>query len=398
MTDQDLWTNGEPWDLALIEEYSAALKYSARVHCHGWPDDDGALNQAEGVRQVLRMADVGIVCFLESNPDYPELIKQQTLNRQIMSPSADAVYHYARLNGRNTYRIRGNRGSSHIFQISVWRGSCSNLKDYKLVDKRDNLGSDFLAPGKDVDIVFSAKEQPGNWIALPEGECEIYIRQYYADWETEEPARLTIEREGAIYPPPPLSRAEIAERLGMVNDWLRTHAGYYEKSIKFHLSTDPSVLPHLPIPEAFQDVAYLAGHYRCAPDEAVILEVQPPKSYYWGFQLLNLQWEAMEYHMRHTSLNFKQARLDDDGKLRIIISHKDPGVPNWFDTSGRKLGLLFGRYFQPDGIPIPTLKNVKFAELRAHLPVTTAQVTPPQRQDSLRRRWESAFRRLCGDQ
>lgn len=99
----------------------------AYAHCYGWPADDGPVNEYEGVRQVLRLAAAGILCFVESNPDYPELAKQQTLNRQIQLPSPDAVYHYARLHGKHRYRIRGNRGSAFIFQITSWSGSCSNF-------------------------------------------------------------------------------------------------------------------------------------------------------------------------------------------------------------------------------------------------------------------------------
>jgi hypothetical protein len=386
------------WEVSLMESYTAALDHALKVHCHGWPKDDGELNQSEGVRHVIRLAAAGIICFLESNPDFPELVKQQTINRQVQLPSADAVYHYARLNGRNSYRIRGNRGSAHLFQISVWEGSCSNLRNYKLIDKQDSDTSAYLAPNLDIDIVLSRKCRTGNWMQLPEGDCEIFIRQYYGDWDRECPAFLTIEREGAIYPPSPLSRQEITERLGMVNDWLIAQSAYFKKSLQFHLSTNPDELPTLAIPEAFQDNVYLNGHYRCEANEAVILEVIPPKAVYWGFQLANLQWEQMEFHMRQTSLNSHQAVIDDDGMLRIVLSQKDPGVFNWFDTSGRKLGLLSGRYYKPQGVPIPKLKRVLLADLAAHLPASTRRVSSAERQEAIRRRWASAFRRLCGDQ
>jgi hypothetical protein len=386
------------WPDEMVSGLTDALRHAVAVHCHGWPEDDGELNAAEGVRQSIRLAAAGFACFLESDPDYPELVKQQTLSRQIQLPSADAVYHYARLHGRNTYRLRGNRGSAHVFQVSAWNGSCSNLRDYRLIDKQDGDTHPLLAAGRELDLVLSAKPQPGHWLRLPEGECEIFIRQYYADWDSERPALLTIEREGATYPPPPPTREAISQRLAMVGDWLRTQSGYFEKSIRFHLSTDPAVLPQLPIPEAFQDNVYLNGHYRCAADQAVILEVAPPSAVYWGFQLANLQWEAMTYHERMTSLNFRQARLDSDGGLRIVISHADPGVPNWFDTSGRTLGLLSGRYYKASSVPLPTLRTVPIQSIHEHLPSDTPRITAGERQATLRRRRESAFRRLCGDQ
>jgi len=84
--------------------------------------------------------------------------------------------------------------------------------------------------------------------------------------------------------------------------------------------------------------------------------------------------------------------------LRIVISHGDPGVPNWFDTSGRTLGLLSGRYYKATSVPLPKLTIVPFTDLRNHLPVDTPFVSLEERQAALRRRRQSAFRRLCGDQ
>jgi hypothetical protein len=390
--------NPDEKPVPMIDAYADSLKYAAQLHCHGWPGDDGPVNEYEGVRQVLRLAAAGILCFVESNPDYPELVKQQTLNRQVQLPSPDAVYHYARLHGRHSYRIRGNRGSAFIFQITSWSGSCSNFKkDYKLVGKIDNQADPKLAPDAEVDIALSAEPQEGTWLRLPPGECEIYLRQYYADWDRETPAMLTIERLGATYPPPPVTREQMQERMSLLNSWLRVQSEFYKSSVERHLSADRHSVPIVSIPEAFQDVVYSNGAYRCAEGEAVIMELTPPRCLYWNFQIANLQWEPMEFHQRQTSINCHQAVLDDDGVLRVVISHQDPGVPNWFDTNGRKLGLIAGRYFKSESAPVPTLKRVPFADVHDHLR-TSRRVTSAQRQALLRRRQASAFARLAGDQ
>ena len=142
---------------------------------------------------------------------------------------------------------------------------------------------------------------------------------------------------------------------------------------------------------------YLRGHYRCQPDEAIILEVKPPEAKYWNFQLGNLQWEALDYHQSCTAVNGHQAVLDEDGMLRVVISHRDPGVPNWFDTSGRTLGLISGRYFDSETAPEPTLTKVAFASLSKHLPANTPTVSVEQRQQQMRARQLSSVRRHCGD-
>jgi len=47
--------------------------------------------------------------------------------------------------------------------------------------------------------------------------------------------------------------------------------------------------------------------------------------------------------------------LRPDGSVRIVLAHRDPGVPNWLGTQGRPSGMLFWRFVLPEG-PIAPLK------------------------------------------
>jgi hypothetical protein len=137
------------------------------------------------------------------------------------------------------------------------------------------------------------------------------------------------------------------------------------------------------------------GHFRCEPDEAVILEVTPPDCPYWSFQLMNHQWEALDWHLRQTSLNGHQAVVNGDGVFRAVISHRDPGVTNWLDPAGHRIGLVAGRYFRPPTASPARLRTVPFASLDEALPPDTVRLTPPERQAALRRRMLSVRRRMC---
>ena len=53
---------------------------------------------------------------------------------------------------------------------------------------------------------------------------------------------------------------------------------------------------------------------------------------------------------------------------RAVISLEDPGVPNWLDPAGFKQGTIYGRWYECDTEPTPTMKRVKLAELHDHLP------------------------------
>jgi hypothetical protein len=141
----------------------------------------------------------------------------------------------------------------------------------------------------------------------------------------------------------------------------------------------------------WKSLKYGKGIYQCAEDEALIIEVKLPKSYYWSIQLCSHFWEARDYHLRQTSLNGHQAVIDEDGIFRAVISHRDPGVENWLDAGGHNQGLLAIRYYEPDSTPIPSVRRVKLADLRDALPSSTPAVSAEERQLSLRdRAWSSA--------
>jgi hypothetical protein len=132
---------------------------------------------------------------------------------------------------------------------------------------------------------------------------------------------------------------------------------------------------------------YWQGIYHFAPDEALILETTlPNKVRYWNVQLNDVLWNAVEFVQRQGSLNGFQARVDQDGKFRAVISLTDPGVPNWLDPAGNTQGMLIGRWYAADSHPLPTLRRVPLARVRDNLPADTPTMTTEQRAEQLRRR------------
>ena len=72
--------------------------------------------------------------------------------------------------------------------------------------------------------------------------------------------------------------------------------------------------------------------------------------------------------------------------LRIVVSAKDPGVPNWLDTAGYPQGVIQGRWTNCDSQPIPSVRKVALADLRKSLPPETLVFNPDQRQAQIRAR------------
>lgn len=387
---------------AQLDTVVASMRHALQRQIVGLPASERALNTHEAIRHVFRTVNLAHASYMEADYLNPELTRLSATARiQWQLPSVDCVYHSALLHGDYTYRLQGNRGSAYIFQVTTFRGHACDLVGWKTISVANNIDVPALAHGKDIDIVLS-RTKPANlgaafWMEIPEGPCEIQLRQYYGDWERENPADLRIVRERQAFPAPILTDETAETRLKRVADLLRVHAEFCRRGVESHLNAPPDEIPELVVPGAFEGTRYYNGHFRCRPDEAVVIEADDAGSLYWNMELVNLQWEPGDWWTRLSSYNFSQIHRYPDGKIRIVASWRDPGVPNWLDASGRELQLVCFRFFRSKQTPEkPRLKVVPLAEVKKHLPAGPT-VTPEVRYDLLKRRYLSAYRRRCSD-
>jgi hypothetical protein len=128
---------------------------------------------------------------------------------------------------------------------------------------------------------------------------------------------------------------------------------------------------------------YAGGVFDLAPEEALLIEATVPiEPAYSGFHLSNVWGESLDYANHQSSLNGFQAEADDDGVIRYVIAARDPGVPNWLDTTGLQKGFLSFRWTyaqDPEQLPEITVSTVQLDEVRGRLPATTRDVSPEQR-------------------
>ena len=90
-----------------------------------------------------------------------------------------------------------------------------------------------------------------------------------------------------------------------------------------------------------------------------------PKCEFANVSLWTRYLQTYDYAHRPASRNRANTVLDDDGGFTIVIAHEDPGVPNWIDTEGRPFGMVFWRFFLPEGdIETPQASVVKLKDLR----------------------------------
>lgn len=367
--------------------------------------------RGQGLRYLTRLFAAHLSAVLESDAAYPKVTKVESPWLNYGYPNPGGTYHYAALSGEYEYRVYGHRGTARLFDLEVWDGVYGTyMDDATTRSARPHGGMRDIAGGKsDMEIpadgsfhfILSRDERPGNWIGLPDGPAHLIMRQWYYDVENEVPGQLFIERIGATYPRPPLTEDALATSFERMIKAMEQIPIVCAMGMEQHFAGDPSTVPFPTMLVATDDGAnvgfrnqyYGRGHFQCAPDEAVIMEVDVPNAEYWMFSLLTVFWESYDWFGHQISINGHQAVIDDDGKFRAVIAHRDPGVPNWLDTCGNTTGLIGGRYNWTEDVPIPRLTTVPFDAVRDFLPAGTPKISAHERAEILRHRVESEHRR-----
>ena len=123
----------------------------------------------------------------------------------------------------------------------------------------------------------------------------------------------------------------------------------------------------------------MIGRFDLEPDEALILEFDPPKGVYWSISLGNPWLETINYGRHQSSLNGHQSAVDADGLVRFVLAARDPGVANWLDTAGFSNGAMLLRCVRTESAPVPVSRIVKIDEVAAKLPSDTQMTSPAER-------------------
>jgi hypothetical protein len=255
-----------------------------------------------------------------------------------------------------------------------------------------------LGPDGEFEIMLSGEPQDGNWIPLDEHATMFVVRHFFYDWEHEVPASMSIETlSGQVLlaqSTPVDPRTALARQMIALGDFL-------EENLRFFLELAHPAEPNSFLPPfdgsamgAAAENRPVIGSWKLAPDEALIVEVTPPQGVYWSFSLGNAWWETIDYGNRQSSLNGHQAVLDDDGKVRVVVAHQDPGVANWLDTAGHSEGAIILRCVRTETAPTPTTRVVGFDRLIEELPPTTRRVSPRERAEVIDGRRRAVSRRF----
>jgi hypothetical protein len=395
--------NGEKEETALRaawDSFCDGLKQAGEiVFREGAPSHP--VTRAAGLRMLARNVALALQLELENRDSlHPELMHYFDPVRKQGGDNPDALYLGAPINGCDTYRISGTRGSASYVAITViehgttpWGGGVvGSLFGPDLVT--DAAGRFEVTLGPDL--------HPGSWIRTTPGSYRVSVRQFFADWENETPMDARIDRITPIgedpAPAPVFTPERLSEGLAAAGHWLSWSTDYWAAKLALWKARPGEFVAFAEMETARIDATPggtpLIGYWQVAPGEALILRVTPPECSYWSCEFGNAWWESMDYRQRLSGTNCHHAVLESDGSLVVVISHSDPGLPNWLDPSGHEEGYVTFRWIGATGCPKPTCERVAVSELASRLPADVRAISPGGRRRQLDARRRGVQRRF----
>ncbi len=414
---------------------------------HRMPPPSSDRNLAEGYRYLMGFVHNAVERAFHEDPLRPHFRNALSIITRSTIDNPDAVYFFAPIDGRNTYLLRGEMGDARhwkgeapaptgrkaphyvIFETSwgVLAGDSGDLSELRpgMKAQTGRLDSSSIEVSDDgsFEILF-APEKPaghtGNFIrtlkvvghphptdpSIPAERYANYVsgRQLFNDWAREDAIHFEFRQIDPEVPTPePYTPSKALEEMLRFGELVKNQMHFWNAFWTIPMGTygeREGSIPGVAFPRnAFNTVnaassataggmstnLYAGGVVELGPDEALIVENRiklPPQ--YMGFQLGNLWGESIEYAHQVGSRNGHQSHVDDDGVIRYVIAHRDPGIHNWLDTTGHPEVFMSPRWAysetpDPDQWPEISARKVAFAEIGEHLPASTKRVTPPER-------------------
>ncbi|MBN2552251.1 MAG: DUF1214 domain-containing protein [Spirochaetales bacterium] len=328
-----------------------------------------ALNQAEGYRYLSRLVRAGLEAFVEyADPKAPVLRRMIHETAKIGADNPDNCYLNAAISGQYEYRLRGTRGTVHFLDFSTQSGNYGNGGGLPLTGRLDSTELDVRKDGS-FEVRVSCGRKPGNWLRMTPATSMLIVRQTFLDKRRETPCELSIERVGGDGLPTPLSCERLEQGLRMTANMVVGVPflfGRWVRGFRRHTNQLPRMKPETSTAAGGDpDIAYYHSYWALDPEQALVIDFTPPSCEYWNFQLDNHWMESLDYRHYTIHVNKHTASYAEDGSVRIIVAHRDPGLPNWITTAGHSCGTMCLRWVKADACPEPRTAVVGFSNLEA---------------------------------
>jgi hypothetical protein len=356
----------EDYTAAFREAVAEAEKLVANPPFEVSPQDlaEGFDYLAGSIRSSLQMA-------FDYDLEHPVLINPTHQYARQGLDNPDAIYFNAYLDPEGSYVVSGVRGSTADLSFQVMDGTYSSEGAPGTVAAFDDRELDIAEDG-------SFEWRFDRELGLKKGSTLI-IREVYDDWNAEQRGQIRIQRlDTAGTPRGALTQERIAKRYGVaakmlvgrINTWFAFPEWFTYKEPVNTLTVPKST------PGGLASQFSSIGHYSLSDDpeneQAMIVTVPVSECAYQAIQIGSRWYISTDYEHHQTSLTRSQSQVDPDGKLRYVVSERNPGIANWLEACGHPQGVMMLRWQRlardltaDDG---PVVEVVPFDSLADRLP------------------------------
>ncbi|MBW8783215.1 MAG: DUF1214 domain-containing protein [Novosphingobium sp.] len=370
------------------------------------------LRRADGFRFLTQNIGQAFDLALETkDAAYPQIHAFCTPYCKLGGDVADFTYRQAWIDGRHAYRISGRRGSARFFNVTVQGPKPAALpsgdkplhEPFGDTPEANIFGHQLeVAADGSFELFIGGERQGANWLPTTPGSRKLFIREGFDAWE-ETPTPLTIERIGMDSPRPLPTAETVSEAMAWAGDFVSSMMTQWPEHSWRNSGgvvdpDQPNVFPAGKAANTAEDAkrGRLAAHmiWKLERDEALIVSFEATEGF-WIMGMGGAFVNSMDFLYRPVSYTPARAKVDADGKVRLVLAHEDPGVWNWVDTQSFGSGNLTYRMLQSQTAPRLETRLVKRADLFEALPSDTSTITPEERVAEMWRRYRSVKRRYA---
>ncbi|MBK7949341.1 MAG: DUF1214 domain-containing protein [Deltaproteobacteria bacterium] len=376
----------EPESRKAFHELLATLAEIDRKHLAAERGVREPADVATGLRFLLHLFGGGLDLALEADPQRPAFRPTMSAGRRFYGDNPDAIYQSTTIDPTRAWRIRSHtQGAVYTSYTVEGGGSLDERYPPGRVVASLNDARFGLAPDGSYELVAScdpadARGRP--WLPLAPDACSIVTRHYFEESEPVD-RRLAIPIEIESIVPigsgDPIASSDPKVAFGAHDQldapWARDDAavargirrvGHFVRGLSLDYGKNGPAIdfasrePNRFGPpsgwsgEAGQgpvDQSNLWAPFALAEDEALVLEGRFPRCRFANLVVWNRHLQSLGRPGTRASLSRRQTRLEADGRFRIVVAARDPGVPNWLDTAGEREGVVFVRYLLPEERP-----------------------------------------------
>ncbi len=397
-----------PWDEPLERATQAWMEWCRAVEETGVTAlrntiTHDEIDLAEGVRYLGRLVRLTLGTSNENvDSHHPYFWRALGPDLKMGGDNPQGLYLAAPINGTDTYRVRGTRGSARWISFLVQRTPECFAAGETIFG--DALFSPHLAvePDGSFEIVVSPEAHAGerNRIRTDRWSALLLVRQFFGTPEDVRPMDLTIENlSNGHRPVEPLTLERALAQLGKAAGQYRLFVPIMQSELVNKASSKNSFATDVGDPTSNQGGVpggnAVTARWCLEPDEALLVRVTPPTPCaYWDVQAGNGWYESWDYRNLFSGFTCEQAHANADGSVTIVVAHEDPGTVNWLEAAHHREGHIAIRWQLSEGkLPLPKCEVVKASDVqkRTGLPAVSAEQRLAERR-KLRAAFDARFR------